>query len=143
MRARLLALTAVLAVCSFAIGSSAALGVAKPKPSAGPFAEFKACMQAHGAPSLRGHKLSTEERAALKQAFAACRSLLPKPTGNPGGRKHPHARPTAAQVAAFKTCMADKGFSASNRPDLHDPAVRTALRAAFKTCLPLLKPASP
>ena len=85
-------------------------------------------MQAHGAPTL-DHKLSADERAALKQAFAACRGLLPKP-----------ARPSAAQVAAFKRCMAEKGFSSSSRPDLRDPTVRTALKVALKVCLPLLKP---
>jgi hypothetical protein len=34
--------------------------------------------------------------------------------------------------------MADKGFS--SRPNLRDPAVRKAVMAALKVCLPLLKP---
>ncbi len=126
MPGRVRALAVVVAVCSLVIGSTAAQAAAK--PGAGPFAEFRACMKAHGAPTL-DHKLSAEERAGLRRAFAACRGLLPKP-----------ARPSAAQVAAFKTCMAGKGFSRSSRPDLRDPAVRTALKAALKACLPLLKP---
>ena len=39
--------------------------------------------------------------------------------------------PSAAQITAFKTCMADKGFS-SSRPNMRDPAVRRALMAALK-----------
>jgi len=126
MPGRLIALTAVVAACSLVVGSTAAQTAAK--PGAAPFAEFRACMKAHGAPTL-DHRLSADERAALKRAFAACRGLLPGP-----------ARPSAAQVAAFKTCMAEKGFSSSSKPDLRNPAVRTALRAALKACLPLLKP---
>ena len=128
MARRLIALTAVLAVCSFVVGSASAVA-AEAKPAAGRFAEFRACMKAHGSPALT-HRLSADERAAFKQAFAACRELLPK---------HRFVPPSAAQIAAFKTCMADKGFS-SSRPNMRDPAVRKALMAALKVCLPLLKP---
>jgi hypothetical protein len=132
-----LALTAVVAVCSVVVGSSTAL--ADTKRATGSFAEFRACMKAKGAPAF-GHRLSADERAALKQALAACRGLLPKLADGRGPRaKHKFVRPSAAQIAAFKTCMAEEGFSAS-RPDLRDPAVRKALRAALKRCLPLLKP---
>jgi hypothetical protein len=124
MRKRALTLAAVLS--SLLVGSGTAMAVER--PAAGPFAEFRACMKANGAPAL-GHRLSTEERAALRRAFVACRGLLPK-------RKL--VRPSAAQVAAFKSCMADKGF-ASTRPDLRDPAVRRALWAALVQCMPLLK----
>ena len=135
----MLALTTVVAVCSLVVGSATAL--ADTKPGAGPFAEFRACMKAKGAPAF-GHRLSADERAALKQAFAACRGLLPKLAGDGRGHraKHTFVRPSAAQIAAFKTCMANEGFSASRAPDLRDPAVREALRAALKRCLPLLKP---
>lgn len=136
---RLIVLAAVLTVCSLGVGSAVALADAK--PAEGPFAEFRACMKAHGAPALSHRRLTDDERAALRQAFAACRGLLPKPTGNERGNraKHKFARPSAAQFAAFKACMAGKGFS-SSKPDLRDPAVRTALLAALKECLPLLKP---
>jgi hypothetical protein len=121
---RLLGLGAV-AICALVVGAGTAMAVER--PSAGPFAEFRACMKANGAPAL-GHRLSAEERAALRRAFATCRGLLPKRT---------FARPSAAQVAAFKSCMADKGFS--SRPNLRDPAVRKAVSAALRECLPLLK----
>jgi hypothetical protein len=124
MQARILGLAAI-AVCSLVVGTGTAM--ADERPTAGRFAEFRACMKANGAPAL-GHRLSAEERTALRRAFATCRGLLPKRT---------FARPSAAQVAAFKSCMADKGFS--SRPSLHDPAVRKALWAALRECLPLLK----
>ena len=97
-------------------------------------------MKAKGAPAW-DHRLSADERAALKKAFVACRGLLPRLGGHRRGHrsKHKFVRPSAAQVAAFKKCMADKGFSA-RRPDLRDPAVRKALRAALTSCLPQLKP---
>ena len=95
--------------------------------------------------------LSDADRAALKAAFTACSSLLPKPTHTaaPPGL-HPGPRftlPSHAQLQAFATCMAGKGFSMGKpgsgpRPDFRDPAVRTALRAALKACAPQLKPAS-
>jgi hypothetical protein len=125
MQKRLLTL-AVIAVCSLVVGAGTAM--AAERPGAGPFAEFKACMKANGAPTL-GHRLSADERAALRRAFATCRGLLPK---------RAFTRPSAAQVAAFKSCMADKGFS-STRPNLRDPAVRKAVWAALRQCLPLLK----
>jgi hypothetical protein len=125
MQKRLLSLAAV-AVCSLVVGAGTAM--ADERPRVGPFAEFRACMKANGAPTL-GHRLSADERAALRRAFATCRGLLPKRT---------FARPTAAQVAAFKSCMADKGFS-STRLNLRDPAVRKAVWAALRECLPLLK----
>jgi hypothetical protein len=124
MQTRLLSLVAI-ASCSLVVGTGAAM--ADEKPTAGPFAEFRACMKANGAPPL-GQRLSAEDRAALRRAFATCRGLLPKRT---------FARPSAAQVAAFKSCMADKGFS--SRPNLRDPAVRKAMWAALRECLPLLK----
>jgi hypothetical protein len=125
MRKLLFLLTVVLAATSLAVGVGAASAAGRP----GAFAEFKACMKANGAPVL-DHRLSADERAALRRAFTACRSLLPKPKFVP---------PTAARIAAFKSCMADKGFS-STRPDLRDPAVRRALKAALRQCFPLLKP---
>jgi hypothetical protein len=124
MQKRLLSL-AVVAVCSLVVGASTAM--ADERPRVGPFAEFRACMKANGAPTL-DHRLSADERAALRRAFATCRGLLPKRT---------FARPSAAQVAAFKACMADKGFS--SRPNLRDPAVRKAMWAALRECMPLLK----
>jgi hypothetical protein len=125
MQKRLLSLAAV-AVCSLVVGAGTAM--ADERPRVVPLAEFRACMKANGAPTL-GHRLSADERAALRRAFATCRGLLPKRT---------FARPTAAQVAAFKSCMADKGFS-STRLNLRDPAVRKAVWAALRECLPLLK----
>jgi hypothetical protein len=98
-------------------------------------------MKANGAPAL-DHRLSADERAALRRAFAACRDELPK-LAPPRRGKRPFARPTAAQVAQFRSCMADKGFTRTTRPDLRDPQVRKALRAALQSCLPLLKPKSP
>jgi hypothetical protein len=130
-----LALTAVVAALGCLVSSAAA--TTQPKPGSGPFGEFRACMKANGAPTL-GHRLSPDERAALRKAFAACRGLLPKPRDR---ARHPFTRPSAAQIAAFKACMANRGFdSTTPRPDLRDATVRKALRAALMECLPLLKP---
>ena len=138
-------------VSAFCLAAGPAASLADShKPATGPFAEFLACMKEHGAPALAHHRLSAADRAALKQAFAACRDLLPKRTDKGHGDRagHKFTPPTAAQVTAFKSCMADKGFSlerssTGKRPDLRDPAVRSALKAALKACLPMLKPAAP
>jgi hypothetical protein len=125
MRTRVIALSAAVVVWSL-VGASAAIAVERPSTAA--WAEFRACMKKNGAPTL-DHRLSADERAALKKAYAACRGLLPKPK-----------RPSAAQVAAFESCMADKGFTSTAKPNLRDPAVRKALWDAIKQCMPLLKP---
>lgn len=111
------------------------------------FAQFRACMKEHGAPALGHHRHrrpAADEVAAWKQAFAACRDLLPKRTAG----DHGFTRPTAAQIEAFKACMAGKGFTlgkpgSGTRPNFRDKAVRQAFRAALTACRPLLasKPA--
>jgi hypothetical protein len=69
-------------------------------------------------------------------ATAACALVVG--TGTAMADDKPATGPFAeAQVAAFKSCMADMGFS--TRPDLRDPAVRKAMWAALRECLPLLK----
>ena len=134
-----------LSVFCLAAGTASSLADSH-KPASGPFAEFGACMKEHGAPALTHHKLSPADRVALKNAFAACRALLPKRAdkGHGAHPRHPFTPPAAAQIAAFKTCMSGKGFSrdkTGTRPDFRDPAVRSALKDALKACLPLLKPA--
>jgi hypothetical protein len=154
----------VLSALSLAVGAAGSLADSS-APRSGPFAQFRACMKANGAPTLgrhqgdgdkgksgshaRGAKLSDADRAALKKAFAACKGLLPQKTAGDRGNKsgQTFVLPTAAQVSAFKACMASKGFSrdqagASKRPDFRDPAVRSAFKAALAACWPLLKPAS-
>jgi len=98
-------------------------------------------MKSHGAPALRqGVKPTAEDVAAWKKAFEACRQLLPGRAGAHHGWTHP----SAAQVAAFKDCMAKRGFTfgkpgSSQRPDFRDKTVRAAFRAALVACRPLLK----
>ena len=95
-------------------------------------------------------RLSDADRAALKAAFTACRDLLPKPMHTaalPGDHSgHMFTLPNRAQLQAFATCMASKGFSMSRpgsgtRPDFRDPTVRTAFKNALQACAPQLKPA--
>jgi hypothetical protein len=167
-----------MAICGLAAAllcfaaATAALAAPPPSSPSSPFAQFVACMKAHGAPAL-GHKIrhrfrhdadkshvrpkshadhmrpSPADVAAWKQAFAACRDQLPKrPSGTkPGhqgdGAGHGFTPPTAAQVTAFKACMAAKGFTLAKgapRPDLKSQSVRDALKAALKACAPLLRP---
>jgi hypothetical protein len=142
---------AVLSVACLAAATSIALADSSP-PSARPFAPFAACMKEHK-PS---GPISATSLTEWKNAFDACRDMLPKrPAGDHSDRPgHRFTQPTAAQVAAFKArvaafkaCMADKGFSrgtlgSSSRPDFRDPSVRAALKAALKACLPQLKPAA-
>jgi len=152
---RLAAIGLVTSAVGLAVGVSSSSAGSSPAGT-GPLAEFVACMKAHGAPPLGHHRggvrigeISAADRTAWKAAFAACRDLLPKRTAGAHGDKpgHGFTRPTAAQFAAFKACMAGKGFSPSKpgsgqRPDFRDPAVRSAFKAALKACFPLLKPAS-
>ena len=130
--------TACLAATSVALADSS-------PPSARPFAPFAACMKEHRPSGPISATRSTE----WKNAFDACRNLLPKrPAGNhPDRPRHRFTLPTAAQIAAFKACMADNGFSrstlgSSSRPNFRDPSVRAALKAALKACKPQLKPAA-
>ena len=141
---RIAAFAAVLFVVCLAAVTSVALAEPGP-PSASPFANFVVCMKAQKSSG----SISAADWVGWKQAFAACRDLLPKRTGGDhADRSSRHfILPTAAQVAAFKTCMAGMGFSrptpgSGSRPDFRDPKVRDALKAALKTCLPQLKPAS-
>ena len=124
--------------------TSAAMAESSP-PSTRPFAPFAACMKAHKPSGPTSATRLTE----WKNAFDACRNLLPKrPAGKqPDRPRHRFTLPTAAQIAAFKACMADNGFSrttlgSSSRPNLRDPSVRAALKAALKACWPQLKPAA-
>lgn len=136
----------VVALLSVACLFASSVALADSSPThARPFAPFAACMKEHK-PS---GPISATRLTEWKNAFDSCRDLLPKrPAGDhPNRPRHHFALPTAAQIAAFKTCMADKGFSrgtpgSSPRPDFRDPSVRTALKAALKTCLPQLKPAA-
>jgi hypothetical protein len=115
-------------------------------PPAGAFAGFAACMKEQ----RTSGSIPQTGWAGLQSAFAACRGKLPmRPGGDHAARPDHHrfALPTATQVAAFKACMAEKGFSrptpgSGSRPDFRDPKVHDALEAALKTCLPQLKPAS-
>jgi hypothetical protein len=146
---RIAALGAVLSVACLAAATSVALADSSP-PSARPFAPFVACMKEHKSSG----PISATSLTEWKNAFDACRDLLPKgllpkrPAGHHSDRPgHRFTLPTAAQVAAFKACMADKGFSrgtlgSSSRPAFRDPSVRAALKAALKACLPQLKPAA-
>ena len=139
-----------VAVCALVacLAVGAGTSMAGSSPPNGRFAAFLTCMKEHGAPAVKPHtKLTADQWAALKKAFAACRDQLPKMPSRGGRATHKFTPPTAAQVASFKACMADKGFpllkpSAGKGPNLHDPNVRKALWAALKTCLPLLKPAA-
>lgn len=131
---------ALLSVACLA-ASSIALAGSGPT-SARPFAPFAACMTEHK-PS---GPISATRLTEWKNAFDACRDLLPKrPAGDrPDRPRHRFTIPTAAQIAAFKACMADKGFSrgklGSNPPDFRDPSVRSALKGALTACRPQLKP---
>jgi hypothetical protein len=154
---RVVGLVVLASVLCLAVGTAAAS--AQSRAGSGPFAQFRACLKENGAPAPirlpRGTKPSADQiaawKAAWKKAFTACRQLLParpakpaSPKPKPGGWPH-IARPTTAQLTAFKGCMATHGFTAGTPgtipfPNLRDPAVRTALKTALTACWPLLKP---
>jgi hypothetical protein len=91
-------------------------------------------------------RISPADIAAWRKAFEACRAELPAHPARPGLRTpgHRFSPPDPARAAAFKACLADKGFApgTGGKPhqDLRDPAKRAALRAALAACLPQLRP---
>lgn len=147
---RLVTVAILSSVLCLAVGAGGAFAHPGPGPAA--LAQFRACMKDNGAPAPgripRGGKPSADQiaawKAAWKKAFEACRQLLPARPARRGGFPH-FALPTAAQVTAFKDCMATHGFARGKpgtvpRPNLRDKSVRQALGAALVACWPLLQP---